>query len=86
METVVVLHYLLRLRSQAIPSLVIDHEDDQHNLVPGTWRDEGVLEEVPQPSTSYRNTGGGDPKSQREYLVKYFNVGGAVPWQNQMVS
>ena len=86
-EAVVVLHNLLRLRNPVIPRLEVDHEDEQHNFIPGSWRVDVNWEDEPQPHTEVRNTGTGDAKQQREYLKQYFSSpGGAVAWQDQMIN
>ena len=63
----------------------MDAEDEDHNIVPGAWRDEVQMGEVQQA------VGGGNidnvvGKQQREYLRMYFcSAAGSVPWQERMV-
>ena len=83
-EAAVVLHNLLRTRFPVQPHEV-DHEDGEHNLIPGAWREEVTWQEVRQ-APAGRNTASLDAKKQREHLKNYFNSpGGAVPWQEKMI-
>ena len=62
----------------------VDHEDAQHNLVPGAWREgqqplEGL---VIRPGHNYTR----HAKAVREYLAEYYSSeAGAVAWQERMV-
>ena len=63
----------------------VDHEDVEHNVEPGTWRNVVTWQDVQQPVEG-RNRSTTEAKDQREQLKKYFNSpGGAVPWQNNMI-
>jgi len=63
---------------------IVDEEDDQHNVVPGAWRQLAQLEDVQHVAGGNRDTKAG--KRQREILKHYFNnLVGAVPWQNRMI-
>ena len=48
-EAAVVLHTLLRSRVPVIPVIEVDFEDEEHNMVPGNWRDEVQWQEVNAP-------------------------------------
>lgn len=82
-ECCVCLHNLIRIRYPALHNGIADEEDDQHNIVPGAWRQHAPLADV-QRAGGNRNTKAG--KRQRETLKHYFNNPvGAVPWQNRMI-
>ena len=63
----------------------VDHEDQHHNVIPGTWRDESLnlMERLMArrgPNYSRR------AKAVRDYLAKYYSSdAGAVEWQERMV-
>lgn len=48
-EGAVVLHNLLRKRVPVIPMNEVDHENEDHNLVPSSWRDEVQWQDVDYP-------------------------------------
>jgi hypothetical protein len=79
----VCLHNLLRIRHPGIPIQELDHEGDDHQVIPWEWREAGVLEEcaaVRGPTRASRVA-----KQQRVYLKHYVNTVGAVPWQRDMI-
>jgi hypothetical protein len=84
-EACVCLHNLMRERYGAQnlgPD--VDHEDDQHNLIPGEWRQHANMHEVDQVVGPNRDAV--DGKRQRELLRLYYNSpAGAVPWQDRMI-
>ena len=53
-ETGVILHNLLRIRFPAIANAEVDREDEDHNIIPGAWRGDQLVEEVPQPNRDNR--------------------------------
>ena len=63
----------------------VDHEDQYHNIVDGTWRDESLnlmasLMARRGPNYSRR------AKAVRDYLAQYYTSDvGSVPWQERMV-
>lgn len=76
------LHNLLRDANAPIPKGLIDDEDANHDLIPGTFRRECDL--TPGTSTCAKNTGKKSEKDQRDYLRDYYSSKyGAVPWQNK---
>ena len=80
-EAAVVLHNLLRRRVAVIPVNEVDHEDEEHNLVPGNWRDEVQWQDVDAPPEG-RNRDTLDAKHQR-----YFNSpADAAEWQDRMIT
>ena len=46
-EAAVVLHNLLRIRFPVAQNLEVDHENDEHAIIPGNWREEITWQEVP---------------------------------------
>ena len=78
-----VLHNLILQRYPHAPNDV-DHEDADHNVRPGAWRDQqhnlaGLLN--PRGQNYQRQA-----KAQRDYLAKYYiSEAGAVAWQDNMV-
>jgi len=82
-EAAVVLHNLLRQR-MVMAANEVDHEDEEHNFVPGAWRQGPHLEHVPQPRAR-GNLATLDARQQREHLRDYFvSPVGAVDWQQRM--
>ncbi|MEL7309532.1 MAG: transposase family protein, partial [Pseudomonadota bacterium] len=71
-EAAVVLHNLLRQRNPSITAHEVDHEDGNHNVIPGTWRDYVNWPDVYQSRVS-RNAATRDAKNQRELLKAFFN-------------
>ena len=66
-------------------NIEVDHDDVNHNMVPGNWRDMVHWQDVQQPDER-RNRCTTEAKDQREALKMYFNSpGGAVPWQDNIV-
>ena len=60
------LHNLMRIRYPALQNAALDQEDDNHQLIPGAWRDQANLADM-------INVGGGNvatraAKTQRQYL------------------
>ena len=82
-ETAVVLHNLLRQRV-VMAANEVDHEDEEHNIIPGAWRHGPRWEDVPQPPAR-GNRATVDARRQREHLKDYFlSPVGAVDWQQKM--
>jgi hypothetical protein len=79
----VCLHNILCIRYPAAQNRLFDYEGPDHNLIPGAWREEGVLREVEAVRGGNRATR--QAKQQRIYLKHYLNTIGAVPWQRQMI-
>ena len=75
----VCLHNLMRMRYPHAQNVAMDNEDDQHNIIPGAWRDNNHLLPIVGQA---RLRGGELAKQQRDYLMAYYNSPvGAVPWQ-----
>ena len=82
-ETAVVLHNLLR-QSVVMAANEVDHEDEEHNFVPGAWRHGPHWEDVPQPPPT-GNLATVDARRQRDHLRDYFvSSVGSVDWQQRM--
>ena len=82
-ETAVVLHNLLRQRV-VMAANEVDHEDEEHNFVPGAWRHGPHWEDVQQPHAR-GNLATVDARHQRDHLRDYFvSPVGAVDWQQRM--
>jgi len=81
----VCLHNLLRLRNPREQNAYVNQEDQQHNVIPGAWRDDFSLLDA------MNNVRGGNrltkaAKYQREYISAYYNSArGSVPWQRDMI-
>ena len=78
-----VIHNLILDRYPHLPQEV-DNEDADHNVIPGTWRQEQVILE------GLYNARGQNPSRQakavRDYLAQYYtSEAGAVPWQEDRV-
>ena len=81
--TCVTLHNLLRNKSKS-NVIIEDQEDDDHQMIPGAWRNDTPLTDGV--SGFARNTSSIGAKMQRDYLCAYYNSeAGSVPWQNDMV-
>jgi len=80
----VCLHNFLRDRNPAADQLVVDQEDDDHNVIPGGWREHVDFADMAQHVGGNRDTR--LAKQQRDLLKHYVNAPvGAVPWQDRMV-
>lgn len=61
----------------------VNHENENHEVIPGAWQVQAKLMDLPQPAGHNRNYN--LTKMQREYLHEYFNSPAeAVPWQNRL--
>lgn len=81
----VALHNVLRDKYPNIPRDYLDHEAEDGHIVPGAWRQDGVLQAVEEAGRrGPRETRKG--KEQREYLKAYYcSDVGSVPWQDAAV-
>ena len=79
-----VLHNLIRIRYPQMPAGFVDYEDEAHNMIPGSWRSEGLTQDMDQVLTG--NVGSRRAKKQRILLTHYVNSdAGSVPWQWEML-
>ena len=83
-EACVCLHNLMRMRYPTLQNAALDHEDGNHDLVAGAWRQDANMHDVDQAKGPNRDSTAA--KKQREYLKLYFNsAAGSVPWQDRMI-
>ena len=77
------LHNLLRIQQPQQIRGVVDEEDDDHNLIPGTWRENAnLMDGMAQGGNRLLK----EAKTQRNYLRNYFqSPHGRVEWQERMV-
>ena len=80
----IVLHNKLRdLRPNLGNEVDVEQPDGQ--IVPGAWRDAGVLQDVQAEGRGPRQTAAG--KELRAYLKAYYNSPvGSVPWQEAAIN
>jgi hypothetical protein len=84
-EACVCLHNLMRMWApRAIPPDA-DHEDENHQVAPGAWRNGRQMEDVNNPVGGNRASKAA--KAQRSYLKHYYNSEtGSVEWQERMIA
>ncbi len=66
----VCLHNLMRACYPAQRNALLDMEDQNHNLVPGAWRDDELMASIRVQGGNFQMHAG---KLQREYLKHYYN-------------
>lgn len=76
------LHNYLRTRLPTFTNHLLDKENENHEVIPGTWRNEEALRSI---AALKGNNAMRDAKLQREYLCQYVNGVGAVSWQDRMI-
>ena len=62
-EAAVVLHNLLRIRFPVAQNLEVDHENDEHAIISGNWREEVTWQEVPNEPIP-KNSGNGSQANE----------------------
>jgi hypothetical protein len=78
----VCMHNLIRIRYPAAHNGAMDMEDDLHNIIPGSWRDEDMLIGLQHLGGNHQTKEG---KNVREYLKHYYvSPAGRVPWQERI--
>lgn len=78
------LHNLMRTRYPGLQNALLDQEDDNHQVIPGAWRQGRQMHDMENADGGNRLTRAA--KSQRFYLMDYYNAPvGAVAWQNDMI-
>ena len=84
-EACICLHNMMRLRYPGLQNAILDQEDEDHNIIPGAWRDGVELLELQRARGPNRDAV--IAKRQREYLKMYFNsAAGSVSWQDRMIA
>jgi len=79
------LHNLLRKQTTGYLRGMVDVEDQDHELIPGPWRQNAVL--VDGRKGNAKNTGSQEAKTNRDYLRDHFmSPEGSVPWQQRMIT
>lgn len=74
------LHNLMRERYPQMQNADLDMEDANGQIIPGAWRNAGVLAEMDAVGRGPRQTREG--KELRVYLKNYYcSEAGSVPWQ-----
>jgi hypothetical protein len=77
------LHNLIRIRYPQDHHALADQDNQDHNIVPGAWRDGAQMEDL---GRAYQGNALAVAKAQRDMLKTYFNsAAGSVPWQDRMV-
>ena len=80
------LHNLMRIRYPGVQNAALDQEDENHNIIPGAWRQGRVLPDpgdLDGPNARHHTQAA---KALRDYLKEYYNSeAGSVPWQNDMI-
>lgn len=79
------LHNYLRVQATDtyIPPALVDIEDEDHHIIPGSWRSDTTLQSVPagRDRNATRTV-----KEQRDRVKDYFSSpAGSVSWQEQML-
>ena len=77
------LYNLMRLRYSGLQNLDLDREGNNHKLILGPWRDDGVLQEMQ--IVQGGNAATRQAKQQRIYLKHYYNNMERVDWQDNMI-
>ncbi|XP_041369700.1 protein ALP1-like [Gigantopelta aegis] len=78
------LHNIMRLRYKMFQNVMVDQENEDHQVVPGAWRDDVQLDDLE--ALGPGNLATNEAKKQRLYLKQYYNSPvGAVPWQKYMI-
>lgn len=78
------LHNFL-IDTHPLPQNLVDHEDDQHHVTHGSWRQDGESSLQDTAPTTARNHSV-LAKRQRDRLMAYFNSqDGSVPWQDNLI-
>ena len=83
-QTCMVLHNMLRTRYPHHQNRLVDREDENHQVIPGQWRQDAEMPDLGGQLRGHRLNE--HAKLQREYLRRYFNSpAGSVPWQENMI-
>ena len=84
-EACVCLHNQIRMWAPGMFQADADHEDENHQVVPGAWRNGRQMDDVNNPVGGNRASKAA--KAQRAYLKHYYNsTTGSVEWQERMIA
>ena len=79
----VCLHNIMRIRYPGDQNALLDRENENHQLIPGAWRDAVNLEDTHATRGNFLSK---VAKEQRLYLKHYYSSqAGKVPWQDNMI-
>ena len=74
----------MRMRYPGDQNALFDREDENHQVIPGSWRDEVNLQDIEDVRDS--NYPSKAAKQQRLYLKHYYSASvGRVPWQDNII-
>ena len=74
----------MQMQYPTLQNAALDTEDEDHQIIPGAWRDVGLMHELKKIKGVTRVDTAG--KQQQKYLKHYFNsLAGSVPWQKNMI-
>jgi len=66
------LHNIMRQRYPRLQNADVDHEEHDHNIIPGAWRTDAVLDDIQ--TVRGGNRGTRLAKQQRVYLKHYYSM------------
>jgi hypothetical protein len=72
----------MRMHYPGMQNMDMDHEGPNHEIIPGAWRLDAVLQDMQNIRGNIATRAG---KEQRIYLKHYYNTVGSVDWQNNMI-
>jgi len=77
------LHNIMRIRYPQAQNALLDTENEDHEIIPGAWREDVNWTESENIRGPYATV---EAKQQRIYLKHYCNSeAGSVPWQDRMI-
>ena len=78
------LHNLMRMRHPALQNNQIDRDDNNHNIIPGAWRQGRNMDDTV--NVSGPNIDNREGKRQRNLIMHWCNSPeGSVPWQDDKI-
>ncbi len=69
--------------TSALQNRDVDLEQNDHQITPGAWRNDMMLQDMQQVKGG--NNATSEAKDVRNYLKHYYNNVGSVPWQDNMI-
>ena len=73
----------MRIRYPALQNQDVDHQEPNHEVVPGAWRNAPVMQDMQQVLGG--NVATREAKQQRLYLKYYYNTVAPLAWQNMIL-